>query len=136
MRMPVRSSSESERARPPIPMGSEKWSTTRRNRWSAQPGTSGRHGSESVVAMARVMQRGRGHLLATSQMIFEVIDDYRDEFPVSRVGRMLGVSRSGYYARRGRPRSQREMANRELDKKIDAVYDRSHGTYRSVFFHS
>ncbi len=86
--------------------------------------------------MARVMQRGRGHLLATSQMIFEVIDDYRDEFPVSRVGRMLGVSRSGYYARRGRPRSQREMANRELDKKIDAVYDRSHGTYRSVFFHS
>jgi len=41
------------------------------------------------------------------------------------------VSRSGYYAWRGRPPSKREMANRELYKKIEAVYDESHGTYGS-----
>jgi transposase InsO family protein len=43
----------------------------------------------------------------------------------------LDVSRSGYYAWRGRPPSKREMANRELYKKIKAVYDTSHGTYGS-----
>ena len=64
-------------------------------------------------------------------MRFEFIDDHRDEFPVSRMCEVLDVSRSGYYAWRGRPPSKREMANRELYKKIKAVYDKSHGTYGS-----
>jgi transposase InsO family protein len=64
-------------------------------------------------------------------MRFEFIDDHRDEFPISRMCEVLDVSRSGYYAWRGRPPSKREMANRELYKKIKAVYDKSHGTYGS-----
>jgi putative transposase len=64
-------------------------------------------------------------------MRFQFIDDHRDEFPVSRMCEVLDVSRSGYYAWRGRPPSKREMANRELYKKIEAVYDESHGTYGS-----
>ena len=99
-------------------------------------GTGGRHGPEQVDGMNRNRRspwpwscgKSRGHALATSQMISEVINEYRDELPVSRMCRMLGVSRSGYYAWRGRPPSEREMANRELDRKIKHVYDRSRGT--------
>jgi transposase InsO family protein len=64
-------------------------------------------------------------------MRFEFIDDHRDEFPVSRMCEVLVVSRSGYYAWRRRPPSEREMANQELYQKIEAVYDESHGTYGS-----
>jgi hypothetical protein len=48
-------SAESERCRPPIPMSSEKWSTSRWNEWSVWLGTSGRHPSESMVGMGRNM---------------------------------------------------------------------------------
>jgi transposase InsO family protein len=44
---------------------------------------------------------------------------------------VLGISRSGYYAWRKRPVSAREMANRELFKKIEAVYNENHGVYGS-----
>jgi len=48
----------------------------------------------------------------------------------------LNVSPSGYYAWRKRPVSAREMANRELVKKIEAVYNDSYETYGSprVYF--
>jgi transposase InsO family protein len=64
-------------------------------------------------------------------MRFQFIDDHRDEFPVRRMCKVLEVSRSGYYAWRGRPPSEREMANRRLYKKIEAVYNESHKTYGS-----
>ena len=64
-------------------------------------------------------------------MRFQFIKDHRDEFPVVRMQEMLGVSRSGYYAWRKRPVSAREMANRELYKKIEVVYNESHKTYGS-----
>ena len=44
---------------------------------------------------------------------------------------VLDVSPSGYYAWRGRPPSAREMANRELVKKIEAVYNDNYGIYGS-----
>ena len=64
-------------------------------------------------------------------MKFQFIEDYRDEFPVIRMCKVLKVSRSGYYAWRKRPPSARERANRELYKEIKAVYYRSHETYGS-----
>jgi transposase InsO family protein len=64
-------------------------------------------------------------------MRFQFIDDHRDEFPVSRMCKVLGVSRSGYYAWRDRPPSEREMANRRLYEKIERVYNESGGTYGS-----
>jgi len=36
--------------------------------------------------------------------------------------KVLNVSPSGFYAWRSRPVSAREMANRELAKKIEAAY--------------
>jgi len=69
-------------------------------------------------------------------MRYQFIDDHRDEFPVTRMCKVLKVSRSGYYAWRTRPVSKREMANRELAKKIEAVYNESDGTYGSPRIHS
>ncbi len=65
-------------------------------------------------------------------MRLQFIDDHRDEFPVSRMCEVLDVSRSRCYAWRGWPPSKREIANRELYKKIEAVYDESNGTYGSA----
>jgi putative transposase len=44
---------------------------------------------------------------------------------------LLNVSRSGYYAWRTRPVSQRKMATEQLLAKIQAAYDASHGRYGS-----
>ena len=58
-------------------------------------------------------------------MRFQFIADHREEFPVIRMCKVLDVSPSGYYAWRKRPPSEREMANQELVKKIEAVYNLS-----------
>jgi putative transposase len=68
-------------------------------------------------------------------MRFQFIENHQDEFPVARMHEVLGVSRSGYYAWRKRPISAREMANRELYKKIEVVYNENHGTYGSPRIH-
>jgi putative transposase len=64
-------------------------------------------------------------------MRFRFIEERRDKFPVTRMCKVLAVSSSGYYAWRQRPPSAREMANRELYKKIEAVYNENHGVYGS-----
>ena len=64
-------------------------------------------------------------------MRFQFIEDHRDELPVTRMCKALNVSPSGFYTWRSRPVSAREMANRELVKKIEAVYNDSYETYGS-----
>jgi putative transposase len=64
-------------------------------------------------------------------MRFQFIDEHRDQFPVTLMCNVLRVSPSGYYAWRGRPPSAREMANRALYKKIEAVYNENRGVYGS-----
>jgi putative transposase len=48
---------------------------------------------------------------------------------VATLCRLLGVSRSGYYAWRQRPPSARACANQELTRHIRAVHEQSRGTY-------
>lgn len=64
-------------------------------------------------------------------MRFRFIEGHRDEFPVRRMCKVLGVSVSGYYAWRGRPPSKREMANRELTEEIKKAFKESGETYGS-----
>lgn len=64
-------------------------------------------------------------------MRFQFIDDHHDEFPVRRMCNELNVSSSGYYTWCKRPPSEREMANQELYKKIEDVYNDNHKVYGS-----
>jgi putative transposase len=48
---------------------------------------------------------------------------------VATLCRLLGVSRSGYYAWRTRPPSARARADQELTRQIQEVHDQSRGTY-------
>jgi len=64
-------------------------------------------------------------------MRFQFIRDHREEFPVTRMCKVLNVSSSGYYAWYKRPVSAREMANQELVRAIKAAYNSSYETYGS-----
>ncbi len=64
-------------------------------------------------------------------MRYGFIEHHREEFEVSLMCDILKVSRSGFYAWRKRPVSQREMANQLLLKKIKAAYAASGGRYGS-----
>jgi len=64
-------------------------------------------------------------------MRFQYIENHQDEFPITLMCKMLDVSSSGYYAWHKRPPSKREMANRELYKKIEVVYNENHKVYGS-----
>jgi putative transposase len=64
-------------------------------------------------------------------MRFQFMKDHREEYPVKRMGKVLEVSLSGYYAWCKRPVSAREEANQALVKEIESVYNESDGTYGS-----
>lgn len=57
-------------------------------------------------------------------------------FRVMRMCRMLGVSPSGYYAWRARPRSGREQEDEALTKRIRAIHEESRGTYGAPRIHA
>jgi putative transposase len=57
-------------------------------------------------------------------------------FPISTMSAALGVSRSGFYARRGRPPSARALADAELTERIVTFHDRSGGTYGAPRVHA
>ena len=56
--------------RPPLPVFRKNWTPCCRNRWSAWPGTGGRHPSESMVAIARITQ---ATLILPCQYLEEVL---------------------------------------------------------------
>jgi len=61
--------------------------------------------------------------------VFAFVEAEKEHFPVASLCRVLGVSRSGYYAWRTRPPSARACANQELTRHIQAVHEQSRGTY-------
>ena len=64
------------------------------------------------------------------------MSEHRATYPVATMCRVLGVSRSGYYAWRKRPPLERAKADAELLEKIEAIHERSHGTYGSPRIHA
>jgi len=60
----------------------------------------------------------------------------RDEYSVSLMGRVLGVSRSGFYAWRQRPPSARAHAEVGLLHTIRAIFQRSRGSYGAPRIHA
>jgi putative transposase len=64
-------------------------------------------------------------------MKYQFIAAHRHEHPVARMCRVLGVARSGYYAWRRQPMSQREQRNQALTEAIRQVFEASQQTYGS-----
>jgi transposase InsO family protein len=67
---------------------------------------------------------------------FAFIESEKAQFPVSVLCEVLGVSRSGFYAWRGRPESARLARDQELGTVITEIHKRSRGTYGSPRVHA
>jgi putative transposase len=65
-----------------------------------------------------------------------LIEAERASFSVPLMCRILGVSRSGYYAWRDRPPSRRFKADAALTERIKVIHERSRGTYGSPRVHA
>lgn len=61
--------------------------------------------------------------------------EHGEEFSVTSMCRVLGVSRSGYYRWRQRPESRRAREDRQLLVQIRAVHQKSRGRYGSPRVH-
>lgn len=69
-------------------------------------------------------------------MRYAWIEDHRGSFPVSVMCRVLEVSRSGYYAWRERPASERRQRREELVAEMQAIHgDRNLRCYGSPRMH-
>ena len=69
-------------------------------------------------------------------MTFRFIRDHAGRFCVERMCHVLGVSRSGYYAWRGRRPSRRARANQRLLVEVKAIHaKKNHDTYGSPRVH-
>ncbi|MDP9359502.1 MAG: IS3 family transposase, partial [Chloroflexota bacterium] len=61
--------------------------------------------------------------------VFTFVEAEKANFPVAVLCRLLGVSRSGYYAWRRRPPSARTRADQGLSQRIWEIHEQSRGTY-------
>jgi putative transposase len=62
---------------------------------------------------------------------FAFIEEHLCSFPIETVCDVLEVSRSGYYAWRQRPQSERDKRREELAVKVKAVHEENRGVYGS-----
>ena len=61
---------------------------------------------------------------------------YQGQYPVARMCRVLGVSTSGYYAWKKRPRSARALEDDRLRERIEQIHTDSRGTYGAPRIHA
>jgi putative transposase len=69
-------------------------------------------------------------------MTFRLIDQEKAHHAVSRLCRVLGVSRAGFYAWQARPPSARAVADQQLTDQIRAIHVRSRATYGAPRIHA
>ncbi len=67
---------------------------------------------------------------------FHFIDQERAWYPVNLLCRLLKVSRSGFYAWRGRPPSARQVADEVLTEQIRGFHKASRATYGAPRIHA
>ena len=64
-----------------------------------------------------------------SKAAFRFMEAHQEEHDVVDMARVLGVSRSGYYAWKARPRSARARLDGILKKEIGKIHSRHRGAY-------
>lgn len=64
-------------------------------------------------------------------MKYRFIEQQRGAHSVEKMAGLMGVSRSGYYGWRGRPRSERKREDERLLERISSIQSRSDYTYGS-----
>lgn len=69
-------------------------------------------------------------------MKYQFIEQYKQEFPVAVMCRVLEVSESGYYAWRKRPLSQRKREDAHLTIQIQQMFVEYRGVYGSPRIHA
>ena len=69
-------------------------------------------------------------------VIYRFIDAHKEDHSVATMARLLGVSRSGYYAWKTRPRSSRAQMDELLKKEISKVHAEHDGQYGAPRIHS
>jgi putative transposase len=67
---------------------------------------------------------------------YRLIDAESAHHKVSRLCRVLGVARAGYYAGAARPPSARTLADQALTEQIREIHARSRGTYGAPRVHA
>jgi putative transposase len=67
---------------------------------------------------------------------YRLIDQEKAHHGVSRLARVLGVARAGYYAWASRPALARRLADRALTEQIQEIHARSRGTYGAPRVHA
>jgi transposase-like protein len=73
---------------------------------------------------------------APAVKVYQFVQAHASEHSVARMCRVLGTSRSGYYAWRKRPESEREKKDRRLLTMIKAIHRESRRTYGSPRVHA
>src|SRR5439155_743377 len=67
--------------------------------------------------------------------VFAFIDTQRGEHGVTRLCAVYGVTRAGYYAWRQRPESAHAAQDRDLQQRIQRLFQQHRGTYGSPRIH-
>ena len=69
------------------------------------------------------------------QVIYRFMDLHKEEHRIATMARVLGVSRSGYYAWKTRPLSSRARTDELLKKEISSVHTLHQGAYGAPRIH-
>ena len=77
----------------------------------------------SAANGARHIKKSGGLLRERKELRFDFIEKHREEWPVKVMCEVLEVSRSGFYAWRSRPESERSKHHRELVAEVKKIHD-------------
>ena len=90
----------------------------------------------SVANGARYSKKSGGLLRDRKELRFEFIEKHCEEWPIKVMCEVLEVSRSGFYAWRSRPESERSKHHRKLVEEIRTIHaDREMKSYGSPRVH-
>ncbi|WLR52481.1 IS3 family transposase [Bacillus tianshenii] len=78
-----------------------------------------------------ILKKANGHLRKRPEVIYGFIEEHRHEFRVAKMCLVLGVSKSGFYAWRNRPKSEQKIRKEKLTSQIKQAHIQSGCVYGS-----